>query len=81
MSHSRVADAEAFGVASRFVLVFEPCRVCVTHAVRQGRVPLWSRLNCCGSPILAALAAVVAAAGRVVAAVRARRPAVEIAAS
>ncbi len=41
-------------VLSDPVLQFEPYRVYVTQAVRHGRVPLWSRLNYCGSPFLAA---------------------------
>jgi hypothetical protein len=41
-------------VLSDPVLQFEPYRVYATQAVRHGRIPLWSRLNYCGSPFLAA---------------------------
>jgi hypothetical protein len=41
-------------VLSDPVLQFEPYRVYAAEAVRHGRVPLWSRLNYCGSPFLAA---------------------------
>jgi hypothetical protein len=41
-------------VLSDPVLQFEPYRVYAADAVRHGRLPLWSRLDYCGSPFLAA---------------------------
>ncbi len=41
-------------VLSDPILVFEPYRIYAAAAIRAGRIPLWSSLNYCGSPFLAA---------------------------